>query len=107
MAGGVWFAVEHELAGVDLAIPAGLLTVVVGLLMVSNIRYPSFKQVDFRGKVPFFAVVVVALAAAVVLSEPATILFVGFFIYALSGPVMTVLGMRRRRGKRSTTVPPQ
>ena len=41
VAGGVWFAVEHELAGVDLAIPAGLLTVVVGLLMVSNIRYPA------------------------------------------------------------------
>ena len=85
----------------------GLKTAFAGLLMVSNIRYPSFKQVDFRGKVPFFAVVVVALAAAVVLSQPATILFVGFFGYALAGPVMTVLGMRRRRGKRATGAPPQ
>ena len=30
-----------------------------------------------------------------------------FFGYALAGPVMTVLGMRRRRGKRATGVPPQ
>jgi CDP-diacylglycerol--serine O-phosphatidyltransferase len=107
VAGGVWFAVDHGLSGVSLAIPAGILTVLVGLLMVSNVRYPSFKQVDFRGKVPFFAVVVVALAAAVVLSEPATILFVGFFVYALVGPVMTAVGMRRRRVKRGAAVPPQ
>ena len=106
LAGGVWFAVEHGIAGTDLAIVAGILTVAVGLLMVSNIRYPSFKQVDFRGKVPFFAVVVVALAAAVVLSEPATILFLGFFVYALVGPVMTLLGLRRRRDRRAMT-PPQ
>jgi uncharacterized membrane protein len=51
--------------------------------------------------------VVVALAAAVVLSEPATILFVGFFVYALVGPVMTAVGMRRRRGKRGAAAPPQ
>jgi len=47
------------------------------------------------------------LAAAVVLSEPATILFVGFFIYALSGPVNDAAGNAARRGKRSTTAPPQ
>jgi CDP-diacylglycerol--serine O-phosphatidyltransferase len=107
VAGGVWFGVEHGLSGAKLAVVAGILTVVVGLLMVSNIRYPSFKQVDFRGKVPFFAVVVVAFAAAIVLSEPATILFVGFLVYAFVGPVTTVLGLRRRRAKRTTAPPPQ
>jgi hypothetical protein len=40
-----------------------------------------------------------------VLSQPATILFVGFFLYALSGPVMTLVGLRRRRGRRPASGP--
>jgi CDP-diacylglycerol--serine O-phosphatidyltransferase len=105
VAGGVWFGVDHAIAGGDVALVAGVLTLAVGLLMVSNIRYQSFKQIDFRGKVPFFAVVAVALGAAVVLSQPATILFLGFFLYALSGPVMTLVGLRRRRGRRPASGP--
>jgi len=105
VAGGVWFGVDHEIAGGDVALVAGVLTLAVGLLMVSNIRFQSFKQIDFRGKVPFFAVVAVALGAAVVLSQPATILFLGFFLYALSGPVMTLLALRRRRGRRPASGP--
>jgi len=105
VAGGVWFGVDHEIVGGDVALVAGILTFVVGLLMVSNVRYQSFKQIDFRGKVPFFAVVAVALGAAVVLSQPATILFLGFFLYALSGPVMTLVGLRRRRSRRPSAGP--
>jgi CDP-diacylglycerol--serine O-phosphatidyltransferase len=105
VAGSVWVAVDHGIAGASVALPAGLLTLGVGLLMVSNIRYPSFKQVDFHGKVPFFAVVAVVLAAAVVLSEPAAILAAGFLAYALSGPVMTLTGLRRRRGQRAGSPP--
>lgn len=103
VAGSVWVAVDHGISGTTVAVPAGVLTLLVGLLMVSNIRYPSFKQVDFHGKVPFFAVVAVVLAAAVVLSEPAAILSAVFLGYALSGPVMTLTGLRRRRGQRAGT----
>ena len=103
VAGSVWVAVDYGIAGASVALPAGLLTLVVGLLMVSNIRYQSFKQFDFHGKVPFFAVVAVVLAAAVVLTDPAVILFLIFFLYALSGPVQTLVGLRRRRGQRAGT----
>ena len=68
--------------------------------MVSNLRYHSFKEVDFRGRVPFVALVVIALVAAIILSEPPLILFLLFFGYALSGPLVTFFGLRRRRIQR-------
>ena len=35
-----------------------VLTAAAGLLMVSNFKYPSFKEVDLRGKVPFIVILV-------------------------------------------------
>jgi CDP-diacylglycerol--serine O-phosphatidyltransferase len=97
LAGSVWVAVDNEIAGTTLALPAIVLTTGAGLLMVSNIRFHSFKQVDFKGKVPFFAIVAVMLAFAVILSQPPMVLFLLFFGYTLSGPL---LALRRRLNRR-------
>ena len=97
LAGLVWVAVDNELAGDELAWLAGTLTGGVGLLMVSNLRYHSFKQVDFHGKVPFMVVVAVMLVFAVILTEPPLVLFGLFLVYALSGPVLSVYNRLRRR----------
>ena len=83
-----------------MAWPALLLTVAAGLLMVSNLGYSSFKQVDFRGKVPFFAIVVVMLAFAVVLTEPPMVLFLVFLGYTLSGPLTALRRVWRKRARR-------
>ncbi len=69
------------------AIIGGIITGVCGLLMVSNIKYNSFKHIDLKGKVPFVALVGIALVFAIILMEPPLILFLVFAIYALSGPV--------------------
>jgi CDP-diacylglycerol--serine O-phosphatidyltransferase len=97
LAGAVWLGVDKGFSGEQLAWVALIVTVGAGLLMVSNLRYASFKQVDFRGKVPFFAIVVVMLAFAVVLSEPPLVLFLVFSVYMLSGPA---IGLRRLWRKR-------
>ncbi|HIE54589.1 MAG TPA: CDP-diacylglycerol--serine O-phosphatidyltransferase [Chromatiaceae bacterium] len=85
VAASVWLAVDYGLAGADLAFPAGILTGACGLLMVSNIRYHSFKHIDFKGKVPFFVIVAIALAFAIILMQPPLVLFSLFALYALSG----------------------
>ena len=90
VAGSVWAAFDNTLTGLDLAWPALVLTAGAGLLMVSNIRFHSFKQVDFRGKVPFFVIVGVMLAFAVIFSEPPLVLFAIFFAYTLSGPLLAL-----------------
>ncbi len=103
IAGCVWVAVEHEISGTDVAWLAGILTPVTGLLMVSNIRYHSFKEVDIRGKVPFLAMVLVMLGFAILLWHPPLVLFLVFLIYAASGPVFTLVQLRRRRAERRRT----
>jgi CDP-diacylglycerol--serine O-phosphatidyltransferase len=100
LAGAVWLGVDYALDPTLIAYGVAVLTALVGLAMVSNFRYHSFKDVDFRGKVPFFVLVVIALGAALVLSEPPMILFGGFFAYALSGPLLTVIALRRKRQQR-------
>ena len=101
IAGFVWVAVEYGIEGVDVSYLACLLTGVIGLLMVSNFRYNSFKEVDFRGKVPFYAIVVIMLGLAVIVVQPPLVLFLVFLVYAVSGPVLTLVRLRKRRAERS------
>jgi CDP-diacylglycerol--serine O-phosphatidyltransferase len=68
--------------------------------MVSNVRYNSFKEIDFRGKIPFMSVVVMMLVLAVVISQPPTVLFILFMAYAISGPVLTLRYLQQRRAER-------
>lgn len=67
-----------------------VIVVVAGLLMVSNVKYFSFKQLD-RKRVPFAVMLpVVLILAAVTYNIPIGILTVAL-IYALSGLVTTVM----------------
>ena len=104
IAGCVWVAVDHGIAGSDLSYLILVITGVTGLLMVSNIRYNSFKEVDIRGKVPFFSIVVIMLVLAVVIVQPPLVLFLMFLLYAVSGPVLTLFHLRRRRAERKSSV---
>jgi CDP-diacylglycerol--serine O-phosphatidyltransferase len=100
MAGAVWVGVEHDFAGKDVAWFASFITLAAGLLMVSNIRYSSFKEVDFRGKVPFIVLVAVMLGFAVILWQPPLVLFLIFLGYAASGPILTLTQLKQRRAER-------
>jgi len=100
LAGAVWLAVDQGLQAEVWSWPAAILTAMAGLLMVSNILYHSFKQVDFKGKVPFFSVVIVMLVFAVVLAKPPLVLFMIFFVYTLAGPVLSLQRLARRRARR-------
>lgn len=72
-----------------------LVTAVAGLLMVSNFRYHSFKEVDWRGKVNFLVILLVVAVFVVISVEPALILCLLFYLYALSGPVVTIRSVRK------------
>lgn len=99
VAGLVWFCHDAEIGGSEMRWVAFALTLIAGLLMVSNIRYHSFKGLDLRGKVPFVAVLVVVLVYVTITIDPPKVLFFSFVIYALSGPVLTIYLLRRRRGR--------
>jgi len=102
VAGMVWAGYEQEIAGESVRYFAFAVTLVAGLLMVSNFRYHSFKALDLQGKVRFVTVLAVVLVFVLVSVHPPHILFLGFFLYAASGPAVTVVQLRRRRAGRRT-----
>ncbi len=61
-------------------------TVLTGVLMVSNFTYFSPKMFDLKGRVPFLALVAGVLGISVIMVEPPLVLLVLFVGYALSGP---------------------
>jgi len=95
VAGMVWYGSESGLDRVNFAVFAALLTAYAAVMMVSNVKYNSFKQLDFKGRVPFVAILVVVLVLAIVASYPAGVLLGIFLVYSLSGPVLAL----KRRGK--------
>lgn len=99
--GMVWIGETYRVEGQAKDLLALLLTVTVGLLMVSNMRYHSFKGIDFRGKVPFIGIIVFVMVIVLVTIDPPIVLFSVFLIYAASGPVMTLLQLRQRRAQRA------
>jgi CDP-diacylglycerol--serine O-phosphatidyltransferase len=100
IASTIWMGVGYEMEGKVVAILLGLLTVLLAALMVSAVRYSSFKSIDFRGKVPFITVVAAVFILAAIAWEPAEMLFTVFMLYILSGPVMTLWQLRKMRRQR-------
>ena len=101
IAGLVWFGrVGQPLGEATMIVFAFTLTILVGMLMVSNIRFHSFKQFDLHGKVPFFGVLFIVLIIALVAVRPSLVLFLLALLYAASGPFMTLVLVRRHRSKR-------
>ncbi|NRD72554.1 CDP-diacylglycerol--serine O-phosphatidyltransferase [Shewanella sp. VB17] len=100
IAGSIWLASETSLQGQDISWLVASMTAMLGLLMVSNFRYHSFKDFNWREKVNFLAILLVVGVFVFISIEPALILCVIFYIYALSGPVITVYSIRKlkRRG---------
>jgi CDP-diacylglycerol--serine O-phosphatidyltransferase len=95
-AGFIWICIEY---GYDMAVFKYFALVFIicsGLLMVSNFRYSSFKNIDLKGRVPFFVAITVMLAIAFVMAQPAIMLFLLFLGYAISGPIVTLV-MRKRK----------
>jgi len=101
VSGLVWFGADLGLTGAQLLWPALAVTIGAGALMFSNVLYFSFKQVDLRGRVPFMAALLVVLTLVVISIDPPKVLFIGFLVYGLSGPVLFLARLRQRARRRA------
>jgi CDP-diacylglycerol--serine O-phosphatidyltransferase len=100
VAGFVWIVHDYEIAGRTISWYAWAITVFAGVTMVSNIRFYSFKDINLRKSVPFWAVLVIVLGLLIVSADPPRVLFGLFCSYALSGYVMWLIDAYRRRAKK-------
>ena len=80
----VWFLSDWQINGGDAQLVSLLITISA-----------SFKDFDYRSKVPYIAILLVIVAFAVAAIDPPTVLFAAFLLYAVSGPVYCLL---RRAG---------
>ena len=79
------------------------ITIICGLLMVSNVRYYSFKEFDTKNKASFRFLLLTVLSLILLLYKPNIVLFTGFFIYLLSGPFITTIGLNKKRNQKKTS----
>lgn len=95
----VWTWHDAELGTLP-RILAWVVTSTAGLLMVSNLRYNSFKEFDVRGKVPFVAILAVVVGMAILQFNPPAVLLALGAVYTLSAPLMFA---KRKLVRRSVT----
>ena len=68
----------------------------LSILMVSNIAYFSFKDLNIRQKVPHLMLFGAALIVSFISFDPPKVLFIFFLLYGLSGPSMFLLRRLKR-----------
>ena len=96
----VWLAESQGYSGADLVMVALPVTVILALLMVSNIRYYSFKSWPLSEKVPFLWMFLLLLLFVLLAIDPPKVLFAIGYSYLLSGPLMTLIERNRRKAVR-------
>lgn len=97
IASSIWLVQIFHWQNEFLYIIFGFMNVVLGVLMVSNVRYYSFKQFNLKSSVPFLTILLVVLIFVGVALDPPAILFVFFVGYALSGPIMALFDWPKKR----------
>jgi CDP-diacylglycerol--serine O-phosphatidyltransferase len=99
LAGFIWVLVDFGLSPRDHAWLVWLTWVVAvfaGFTMVSNVPFWSFKEVNWKKRVPLWVILACVIGISIVASRPSLVLWALFMTYALSGYVMWALGHRVR-----------
>ena len=97
----VWFFHDNGVPGDSVRWLVWVMTIAIGVLMFSNVRYFSFKSLATNEKVPimwlFLLMLVLVLLA---IDTPTVALGIGL-IYIVSGIVHTLNGRRKRQARRA------
>lgn len=99
VAGTVWVFTDLEVSGKNVYVPylSALMTASAAFLMVSNFKYNSFKDLNVRERIPQVGVLVMAVLLAVFWNYPSKMLLGLAFVYAVSGPLNTLLKWRKKQ----------
>ena len=96
----VWAMENLQIEGQSLCFFTPILIVIAGLLMVSRVRYFSFKAWPVSDRVPFVWIILAVLILVALALNTALVLLALAVTYALSGVVITLWGLRSRASRR-------
>jgi CDP-diacylglycerol---serine O-phosphatidyltransferase len=98
VAGFVWIVDDFQIERVVwLRYAACTVTLFAGITMVTNVPFYSFKDINFRRSVPFWAILIIVLALILVSANPPMVLFGLFVAYSVSGYVVWLWNRRKPR----------
>jgi CDP-diacylglycerol--serine O-phosphatidyltransferase len=100
----VWAIEDKGLFGLnasDMDFVTPVIAIVAGLLMVSRFRYFSFKAWPKSDRVPFIWIPAAMLILVALAVDTPRVVFAIAVVYVLSGPIMTLWGLRQKRGRRA------
>lgn len=83
------------------AIGTAVLTAFTGILMISNYRYFSFKEIHFKGTVPYVVFLMAVVLLVVIAQNPHEVLFTMCVLYAASGPAIWLYRMPSTKLRKS------
>ncbi len=92
---GVWALETEGVSGDGLEFPTMIITAIAAFLMVSNVRFYSFKT--WPSRVPFLWILVIVILLVLLAIDPPKLLFAVAYLYAASGLVLTLTGRSRRQ----------
>ena len=93
----VWAMNDFGYTGDTLRYAATALTVACGLLMVSRLRYTSFKGDSKNDRVPFWVMLLIVGFLVALLIDPSRVLLTVAVAYAVSGPLYWLWHRARRK----------
>lgn len=100
----IWFLNEQGISGESVRWLMWFVTVILGLLMFSRVRYFSGKSWPIGDRIPTGFLFLVVLVFVLLAIDPPTVLMVLGFAYVVSGLVITVLGRQQWKSRRSKRV---
>lgn len=101
LAATVWFFVDKGIDGDSVSWLIWLVTVILGVLMFSRVRYFSFKSIGVADKVPLAWIFAIMLLIVLFALDPPTVGALAALVYVTSGIVVTLTGRRSRLERRA------
>ncbi len=72
----------------EASLAIAVFTGIIGVMMIVNLPYYSFKDVDFRSRVPFVVIFLVVLIFGLVTVDPPRVFLLTGLTYLVSGPII-------------------
>ena len=88
--------VQEETVGFALTVFTACLTGLVSVLMVINIPYYSFKDLEKNKRVPFFSILLTVFIFVLISLDPPLVLVSCALLYTISGPIIWVVKNLRK-----------
>ena len=88
-----------------IAFGVAVLTAFTGILMISNYRYYSFKEIHFRGTVPYVVFLMAVVLLVVIAQRPHEVLLSMCLVYAMTGPIIWIYKRLKSKPRKSIKEP--